>query len=141
MSVHITDEYDLVVVLARGLRHAVRTGEQEKTAILAATLAQTAHILRETTPAARATSAAVTHINGVVDQASVTELLPAGFAQEAALDPLSRILNAGVELARRDRDGLDLDAAELQALDCCDDIGGVRDIAADEGPHFGNGRS
>ncbi len=137
MTVHITDEYDLVVVLARALRHAVRTGEQEKTAILAATLAQTAHVLREFTPRARATSAAVTHINGVVDQASVTELLPTGFAQEAALDPLSRILNAGVELARRDREGLELDAAELQALDCCDDIGGVRGIVADEGTKRG----
>ncbi len=137
MDPHITDEYDLVVVLAQALRHAARTGDQDKTAMLTATLAQAAHILRETTPSARATSAAVTHVNGVVDQASVTELLPSGFAQEDGLDPLSRILNAGLDLARRDRDGEALDAAELQALECCDDIGGVRGIAADEGTRRG----
>lgn len=129
---HMTDEFDLTVVLAQALRYAARNGSQEKVATLIATLTQTVHVLRETTPVARVTSAGITHVNGAVDETLVAGLLPEGFTP-GDLDPLSRILNAGLDLARRERDGQELDAAELQALECCDDIGGVRGVAADEG--------
>lgn len=47
-------------------------------------------------------------------------------------DALNRILDAGIDLARAERRGHRLDEAELMALDCCDEIGGVRGIVAAE---------
>jgi hypothetical protein len=47
-------------------------------------------------------------------------------------DPLSRILDAGLELARQELEGRVLDDDERAALDFCDDMGGVRGIAEDE---------
>ncbi|MSS44932.1 hypothetical protein FYJ43_02460 [Cutibacterium sp. WCA-380-WT-3A] len=47
-------------------------------------------------------------------------------------DPLSRILDAGLELARQELDGRVLDDAEVAALDFCDDMGAVRWIAVHE---------
>jgi len=47
-------------------------------------------------------------------------------------DALDRILDAGIDLARAERTGHGLDEAELMALDCCDEIGGVRGIVAAE---------
>lgn len=52
-----------------------------------------------------------------------------------ALDPLSKILNAGLELAWAEHRGESLDEAELDALDLCDDIGDVRGIVAHEVLH------
>ncbi len=50
----------------------------------------------------------------------------------AGSDALDRILDAGLDLALAERAGYRLDEAELMALDCCDEIGGVRGIAADQ---------
>lgn len=47
-------------------------------------------------------------------------------------DVLGRILDAGLELARLEADGVQLDPDELAALDCCDEIAGVRDTVAGE---------
>lgn len=58
-------------------------------------------------------------------------------SEATGADALDRILDAGLELARLERDGHRLDEAELMALDCCDEIGGVRDLTrSDDGePH------
>lgn len=48
------------------------------------------------------------------------------------LDPLSRILDAGLDLARDELSGRVLDDDEVAALGFCDDMGGVRGIAAHE---------
>ncbi|CEI30099.1 hypothetical protein [Propionibacterium freudenreichii] len=45
---------------------------------------------------------------------------------------LDRILNAAIDLARAERTGDRLDEAELMILDCCDEIGAVRDVVAAE---------
>ena len=52
-----------------------------------------------------------------------------------ALDPLSKILNAGLELAWAEHRREPLDEAELDALDLCDEIGAVRNIVAFEVLH------
>lgn len=49
-----------------------------------------------------------------------------------ALDPMSKILNAGLELAWAEHRREPLDEAELDALHLCDEIGGVRNIVAFE---------
>ena len=51
------------------------------------------------------------------------------------LDPLSTILNAGLELAWAEHRREPLDEAELDALDLCDGIGEVRGIVAHEALH------
>lgn len=48
------------------------------------------------------------------------------------LDPVSRILNAALDLARKEAAGRELEEDELAIVDVCDDIGGVRGIAAEE---------
>jgi len=50
----------------------------------------------------------------------------------AGRDALDRMLDASLDLARAERAGIRLDGAELMILDCCDEIGGVRDIVASE---------
>lgn len=52
-----------------------------------------------------------------------------------ALDPMSKILNAGLELAWAEHRREPLDEAELDALDLCDEIGAVRNIVAFEVLH------
>lgn len=68
------------------------------------------------------------------DRASVTPIDAARRrrAGESAGDAMDRILNAGIDLARAERVGHRLDEAELLALNCCDEIGGVRGIVASE---------
>ncbi len=62
------------------------------------------------------------------------------FQEDAiALDPLSTILNAGLELAWAEHRREPLDEAELDALDLCDGIGEVRDIVAHEALHSRGG--
>ncbi len=70
------------------------------------------------------------------DRASVTPIDAARRRRvrrtRAGSDALDRILDAGLDLARAERAGDGLDEAELMALDCCDEIGGVRGIVAAE---------
>lgn len=69
------------------------------------------------------------------DRASVTPIDAARRRRRAggpADDALDRILNAGIDLAHAERAGYPLDEAELMALNCCDEIGGVRGIVASE---------
>ncbi|AZZ39649.1 MAG: hypothetical protein L0L50_01400 [Propionibacterium sp.] len=69
------------------------------------------------------------------DRASVTPIDTARRRRRGGgpgSDALDRILNAGIDLARAERAGDPLDEAELMALDCCDEIGGVRAIVASE---------
>lgn len=49
-----------------------------------------------------------------------------------ALDPLSKIPDAGLELAWAEHRREPLDEADLDALDLCDEIGGERSIVAFE---------
>lgn len=70
------------------------------------------------------------------DSGSTASVTPVGAAHKRrchraetkSADVLGRILDAGLELARLERDGHELDEAEWMALDCCDEIGGVRDV-------------
>ncbi|WP_126132937.1 hypothetical protein [Acidipropionibacterium acidipropionici] len=48
------------------------------------------------------------------------------------LDPMSRVLNAALDLAREEASGRVLDGDELAVVDLCDDIGDVRGIAEHE---------
>jgi hypothetical protein len=48
------------------------------------------------------------------------------------LDPMSRFLNAALDLAREEASGRVLDDDELAVVDLCDDIGDVRGIAEHE---------
>lgn len=71
------------------------------------------------------------------DQASVTPIDAARRRKRRRIgvpagDALDQILNAGIDLGHAERAGRRLDEAELLALDCCDEIGGVRDIVAAE---------
>lgn len=48
---------------------------------------------------------------------------------------LDRILDAALDLARAEAGGVHLDPDEKTVLDCCDQIAGLRDIAATETGH------
>ncbi|ALN14355.1 hypothetical protein ASQ49_02690 [Acidipropionibacterium acidipropionici] len=47
-------------------------------------------------------------------------------------DPMSQVLNAGLDLARAELEGRHLDPDEMRVLELCDDIGDVRGIAEHE---------
>ncbi|WP_257479156.1 hypothetical protein [Acidipropionibacterium jensenii] len=70
------------------------------------------------------------------DGASVTPINAARSRRHrdrgAGRDALDRILNAAIDLARAERAGIRLDEVERMILDCCDEIGAVRDLVADE---------
>lgn len=65
--------------------------------------------------------------NTPIEQARQSRRLHAGHPRGTALE---RILTASLDLARAERTGHGLNEAELMILDCCDEIGGVRDIVA-----------
>lgn len=56
----------------------------------------------------------------------------AGVGRGAGASAVDRILAAGLDLARLEHSGADLDEVERSALEWCDRIGGVRGIIADE---------
>lgn len=45
------------------------------------------------------------------------------------LDPMSRILNAAIDLARKELAGEQLDDDEQEILNLCDELAEVRDVA------------
>lgn len=55
--------------------------------------------------------------------------------QDGGTDALDRILDAALDLTRAEAGGVHLDTDEKTVLDCCDQIAGLRDIAATETGH------
>lgn len=68
------DQMDLVVELARALREAKNTGDEDRFNLLHATLAQEVHMAGLGIVPSQQVAAAITHFNGAIDPQSLKEL-------------------------------------------------------------------